>query len=353
LAERGDHRAPPVHRNAPEFWWRPAPAGAALALWPAARLWGAAVAWRMAQPPRYRPPVAVVCVGNLLVGGAGRTPTVIALARMARGRGLKPGILVSGHDGRARGPILVDPTIYNADHVGDEAMLAAAVAPTVVARDRAAGAKVLAGAGVDLIVMDGGLHDPALPKDLALIAVDAGLGIGNGLTVPSGPMRAPLQPQLRRADALLVVGEGEAAGPLIRAAARAGRAVIRAELRPTRVREWRKQPILAFAGIARPQRFFAALTDVGATLARTMTFPDGHRYTAVDAETLMATADADGLRLVTSEQDMARLAGRSGALALLAGRTEALAMTVEFENAAAVAGMIDEAMRKAALAVPA
>ncbi len=341
-------------RNAPEFWWRSEPAGAAMALWPAAKLWGAAVAWRMAQPPRYRPPVAVVCVGNFVVGDAGNISTVIALARMARGRGLKPGVLVSGHSGRTKGPILVDPTIYNADHVGDEAMLAVGAAPTVIARDRAAGARALVDAGIDLIVMDDGFQDPALPKDLTLVVVDASVGIGNGLTVPSGPMRAPLQPQLRRADALLVIGEGEAANPLIRTAARAGRAILRARLKPTRIKEWRKQPILAFAGVARPEKFFASLTDVGATVARTMSFAEHHRYTAADAEALIAAADADGLRLVTTEKDMARLAGRTGALAALGERAEAFHVIVEFENPSAVTEMIEEAMRKAALAaVPA
>ncbi len=336
-------------RPAPEFWWRSERTGAAMALWPAAKLWGAAASWRMARPPRFRPPAAVVCIGHLVVGDSGETPAAVALARIARGRGLRPGILLSGHTGRARGPILVDPAIYNADHVGDEALLAAGAAPTVVARDRIAGAKALA-AATDLIVMDDGFQDPALPKDLTLVAVDAGVGIGNGLIVPSGPMRAPLQPQLRRADALLVIGEGDAAEPLIRAAARAGRAVLRAEMKPTRVRDWRKQPILAFAGVGRPEQFFALVAGTGADMARTVGFPDHYRYTAAEAGELVAAADADGLRLVTTEQDMARLAGKGGPLAALRERAEVFHTVLAFENPAAVGEMIDEAVRKAALA---
>jgi tetraacyldisaccharide 4'-kinase len=342
-----------VSRTAPDFWWRSERAGAAMALWPAAKLWGAVVTWRMGRPPRFRPPVAVICVDNFLVGGSGETPTVVAFARIARGSGLKPGILIAGHGGRAKGPILVDPTIYNADHVGDEALLAAGVAPTVVARDRAAGAKALVATGTDVIIMDGGFQDPALPKDLTLVVVDANIGIGNGLTVPSGPLRAPLQPQLRRADALLVIGDGDAAEPLIRAAARAGRATLNARLKPARVKDWRKQPILAFAGISRPEQLFAALADVGADVARTMSFPDHHRYTAAEATELMGAADADSLRLVTTERDMVRLAGRSGPLAKLGERAEAFHVNLEFENPSAVAEMIDEATRKAALAAAA
>ncbi len=338
------------NRAAPEFWWRTERSGAAVALWPLARLWGALAAWRMARPPRFRPPVAVICVGNFVVGGAGKTPAVIALARMARRRGASPGILVRGYGGRAKGPIVVDPAIYNAGHVGDEALLLAAAAPTVVARDRVAGAKRLLAAGVNLIIMDDGFQNPALAKDLTLVAVDAEAGIGNGLPLPSGPMRAPLQPQLRRADALLVIGDGEAAEPLIRTAARAGRAIVHARLKPTRVRDWRKRPILAFAGIGRPDKFYASLAAVGATVARTVNFPDHHRYSVGEASELIAAAEADELRLVTTEKDMVRLSAKTGPLAELARRAEAFNVILEFENPAAIGEMIDEAMVKAALA---
>lgn len=337
-------------RRAPDFWWRQQTSGAALALWPIARIWGALATWRMAKPPRYRAPVPVVCVGNLTVGGAGKTPTVIALARMARGRGLKPGLLAAGYGGRATGPVVVDTSVHTADKVGDEALLLAAVAPTVVCRDRAEGARRLVAEGVDIIIMDDGFQNPAVAFDLSLVAVDASVGIGNGRTVPSGPMRAPLKPQLRRADALLVIGEGEAAGPLIRAAARAGRATVRARLKPTRFKEWRKDPILAFAGIGHPEKFFASLAETHAPVARTLSFPDHYAYSEIDAEKLLAMADADKLRLVTTEKDFARLAGRTGILGKLRDRLEPFHVILEFENPTAIGEMIDEAVRKAALA---
>jgi tetraacyldisaccharide 4'-kinase len=339
-----------MRRSAPEFWWRADPTGRALALWPLARAWGAAATWRMNRAPQFRPPVPVICVGNFVVGGAGKTPTAIALARMARSRGLTPGLLASGYGGRAKGPILVDPAVYGADHVGDEALLLAAVAPTVVARDRVAGARKLIAEGVDAIVMDDGFQNPSLAKDLSLIVVDSGVGVGNGMSVPSGPMRAPLTPQLQRADALLMIGDGEGIDPIVRAAARAGRATLRARLRPVRIKEWRKQPILAFAGIGRPQKFFATLAETGATVARTVGFPDHHPYAEADATTLLAAAEAGGLRLVTTEKDYVRLAGRSGALAELYERAAPFPVTLTFDNPAAVGAMIDEAVRRAALA---
>ncbi len=242
---------------------------------------------RLARPAEYRPPIAVVCVGNFVVGGAGKTPTAMALARVARSRGLKPGMLSSGYGGDARRPILVDPAVHTADQVGDEALLLAAVAPTVVSRDRAAGARRLVEENVEIIIMDDGFQNPALAFDLALVAVDAASGIGNGLTIPSGPLRAPLTPQMRRADALLIVGEGSAADPLVRAAARAGRPVLRARIRPTRVKDWRKDPILAFAGIGHPDKFFATLKDAHAPVVRTLSFPDHYNYGEVDAVKLI------------------------------------------------------------------
>jgi tetraacyldisaccharide 4'-kinase len=337
-------------RRAPDFWWRRETSAAALALSPVARIWGAVAAWRMAQPPRYRAPIPVVCVGNPTVGGAGKTPTVIALARMARGRGLKPGLLASGYGGSAAGPVVVDAAVHTAAEVGDEALLLSAVAPTVVARDRAEGARQLVAEGVDIVIMDDGFQNPAVAFDLSLLAVDAAVGTGNGRTVPSGPMRAPLIPQLRRCGALLVIGEGAAADPLVRAAARAGRATVRARLRPTRVKEWRKDPILAFAGIGHPEKFFASLAETHAPVARRLSFPDHYAYSEIDARKLLAMADAEKLRLVTTEKDFARLAGAGGLLGKLRERAEPFHVFLEFENPTAIGEMIDEAVRKAALA---
>ncbi len=337
-------------RAAPEFWWQPGIPAQALALWPAAKLWGAAAAWRMSRPPRFRPAAATVCVGNFVVGGAGKTPTAVALTRVARSRGLKPGILASGYGGSLRGPVLVDPTVHRAEDVGDEALVLAAAAPTVVAADRVAGARALVRDGVDLIVMDDGFQDPALHKDLTLVVVDALSGVGNGFTIPSGPLRAPLSRQLLHTDALLVIGEGVAGEHLIRAAARAGRAVQRARLKPAKVRAWRKEPILAFAGIGRPEKFFATLAEIGATVAKTHAFPDHHPFTDAEAAELIAAADSEGLRLVTTEKDAARLAGKDGVLGALRERTDVFAVSLEFDNPAAIDEMIDTAVRKAALA---
>ncbi len=333
---------------APAFWWRRERGVSALLLWPLARIGGFAAGWRMARAPRFRAPVPVICVGNFVVGGAGKTPTALTLARIARGRGLKPGFIASGYGGHAAGPLLVDPGTHRAAEVGDEPLLLAAAAPTVVGRDRVAAARMLLGQGIDLILMDDGFQNPYLAKDLSLVCVDAGVGIGNGLTLPAGPLRAPLRLQLRRADALIVIGEERVAEPLIRAAARSGTATLRAHFRSVRVREWRKQPILAFAGIGRPRKFFDTLAAIDAPVAKTVPFPDHHAFTEAEAARLIADADAGALRLVTTEKDMARLVGTAGALAELRRRSEAFPVVIEFENPAAVGELIAEtAMRVA------
>jgi tetraacyldisaccharide 4'-kinase len=305
----------------------------------------------MARTPAFKAPVPVVCVGNFVLGGAGKTPTAIALAQIAKTRGFTPGFLASGYGGQATGPRLVSSVMDNASMVGDEPLLLAAIAPTVIGRDRAASAKRLLETGIELIIMDDGFQNPRLAKDLSFAVVDSDVGLGNGRVFPAGPLRAPLQPQLRRADALIVVGEGTAADPLVRSAARAGRVILRARLTPTGSKDWKTPPILAFAGIGRPEKFYASLAAICAPVGKTMSFADHHRYSEADAERLIAHADAAALRLVTTEKDMARLAGESGAPARLRERAEAFPVVLEFDNPAAIGAMLEGLTRKVGTSV--
>ena len=337
-------------RSAPSFWWRDRRSPSAVALAPFSTLYGLVSGWRMNRPARNRISVPVVCVGNFVVGGAGKTPTAMALARIARSRGLNPGFLTRGYGGTEVGPLIVDLASCGPERVGDEALLLAAIAPTVVSRNRPPGGALLVANGVDFVIMDDGFQNPSLAKDYSFVVVDAETGIGNGMVVPSGPLRAPLKFQFQHVDALVVIGEGETADPLIRAAARAGRAILRAELQPTGIKEWRKAPILAYAGIGRPEKFFASLAAIRAPVAKTMAFPDHHRYTEIEAERLIAHADAAGLRLVTTEKDMARLSGATASAGRLRERSEAFAVNVRFENSVAVGEMVLEVARGIATA---
>ncbi|MEH3144286.1 MAG: tetraacyldisaccharide 4'-kinase [Methylobacterium frigidaeris] len=292
----------------PDFWWRDASGGGARLLAPAGRLYGGLVARRMARPGAPGP-VPVLCVGNFTLGGAGKTPTALAVAAMLRGSGRRPAFLSRGYGGRLPGPVAVDPARHGPDDVGDEPLLLARAGPAVVARDRVAGAALCASLGADAIVMDDGLQNPALRKDLVLAVTDAATGAGNGLPFPAGPLRAPLAAQWPHVSALVVIGDGDPGERLAREAVGRGLPLLRAALvpDPAAAAALRGRPVLAFAGIGHPEKFFATLAAAGADLRHRRAFPDHHRFTAADVADLAGLARREGLTLVTTEKDRVRL----------------------------------------------
>ena len=311
--------------RAPAFWWKKPGAASAL-LSPVAAIYGAVAARRLAQPGA-RADIPVICVGNPTVGGAGKTPTAIAIARLLIAAGEKPMFLTRGYGGRLAGPVMADPA-HTALQVGDEALLLARVAPTVVAEERVSGARLAADGGASVIVMDDGFQNPSLIKDLSFLVVDS-RGTGNGRVIPAGPLRAPLEPQLDRASALLIAGE---TGPAIESAARSrGLPVYRGKLEPAPyvVASLRARKVLAFAGIGNPEKFFATLEAAGIDTPVRRSFPDHHRYSVKEARTLLREADQGNLQLVTTEKDAARLKGDASVTMLTARvRTLPVEMTI-------------------------
>jgi len=326
----------------PAFWWTDGPAGALLA--PLGALYGAVAAARMRRPGAAAG-VPVICVGNLTLGGSGKTPTAIALARLLTEAGERPFMLTRGYGGRERGPLRVAAGMAAAA-VGDEPLLLARAAPTIVARDRPAGAALARAQGASVIVMDDGLQNPSLRKTLAIAVLDGRRGIGNGRVFPAGPLRAPLAAQLDHIHALLVIGGPDGAAAVIAAAAARGLAVFRATLAPdaAAVARLRGRRLLAFAGIGDPDKFFGTLAAAGVAPMRCRAFADHHRYTARDAAALLGEAQREGLDLVTTEKDAARLAG-DPALAELAKRSEVLPVTLALEERQRFAGFVLSGMR--------
>jgi tetraacyldisaccharide 4'-kinase len=313
----------------PAFWWgEPSLASALLA--PLAAAYGAVAQARLKGRGR-RAGVPVVCIGNLTVGGAGKTPTALAVARMLAVAGERPVFLSRGYGGALVGPVVVDPSRHRAREVGDEPLLLACVAPTIVARNRVMGAGFAAGASV--IVMDDGFHNPSLAKDFSVLVVDARRGIGNGQVIPAGPLRAPVDAQLTRAQALVVVGASSRALAIAETARTRNIPILQAYLRADTgfIAELAGRRVLAFAGIGDPEKFFATLAEAGIALAGTRSFADHHRYTPAEAEALCNEAERDGLVLVTTEKDLARLTGEDQ-LKQLAGRAKALPVTLAFED---------------------
>jgi tetraacyldisaccharide 4'-kinase len=269
---------------------------------------------RRAATRPWQAPLPVICVGNLVAGGAGKTPVALSLLEILRARGLKPAALTRGYGGAAVGPLRVVPGAHDAAAVGDEALLLAAAAPTWVARDRVAGAKAAAADGAQVIVMDDGFQNPALKKDLSLLVVDAAYGLGNGRVMPAGPLREMPAGGFARADAVVVVGEryiGETEKNLI-----GDRPVLRARLQPKDTSLQGKR-VFAFAGIGHPEKFFETLLGLGAELAGTESFPDHQPYTATTLARLRSAAQAAGAQLVTTAKDAARLGADAPDIAVL------------------------------------
>lgn len=290
----------------PEFWSRPQPGLAAWSLRPCGAVMTALGRRRRARTDGWRAPIPVVCVGGVTLGGQGKTPTALALAELALAAGRRPFFLTRGWKGRLRGPLLVDLARHGAAEVGDEPLLLAGLAPTVVAVDRAAGARFAVEQGAGLILMDDGHQNPLLVKDVSLVVIDGGAGFGNGCVFPAGPLREPLADGFARADAAVLVGEdrwGAAASlpaslPLLRA-----RLVPSAETAALAA----GRRLFAFAGIGRPQKFFDMLTELGAELAGAEPFADHHPYSPADAARLVDRAAALGAALITTAKDRVRL----------------------------------------------
>lgn len=317
----------------PAFWWRE-PGVAAHVLSPLAAAYGLLVARRLRREGQHAA-VPVVCIGDPTVGGAGKTPTAIAVARILAQARERPMFLTRGYGGGEPGPLRVDPAKHRAADVGDEPLLLASAAPTIVARARAEGATAAVAAGASVIVMDDGFQNPALAKDFALLVVDSGRGIGNGMVTPAGPLRAPLGGQLERAHALLVIGDAGAATSVVARAQSCGIPVFHAHLEPDQrfVAAHHGQPVLAFAGIGSPEKFFATLRSAGIEVATARSFVDHHRYTQAEADRLCGEAERANLTLVTTEKDLVRMRGESE-LAALAERAHALPVTLVLDEAA-------------------
>jgi tetraacyldisaccharide 4'-kinase len=315
----------------PAFWWHEAGLQAGL-LAPLSAVYGAVASGRLAQSGA-RATVPVVCIGNPTVGGAGKTPLTLTVARLLKAEGEVPIVLSRGYGGRLAGPLRVDPARHRAADVGDEPLLLARLTPTFVARDRVAGAQAAAAAGASVILMDDGFQNPSLQKNFSVLVVDSRRGIGNGRVIPAGPLRAPLRVQLARADALVVVGTSKAGDGVMAVAGERGVPVFHASLQPDAavVDALAGARVLAFAGIGDPEKVFATLAGARIGVAATRSFPDHHRYTAGEAEMLCQQADREALMLVTTEKDLARMQGDTQ-VAALAARARALPVTFTFED---------------------
>jgi tetraacyldisaccharide 4'-kinase len=284
--------------RAPAFWYKHGVASALLA--PVGWIWAAGARSRAAKPPRHRSPIPVICVGNLSVGGVGKTPVAESIAQLIPGAHF----LSKGYGGKEVGPLRVEPHRHGYSQVGDEPLLLAEIAPTWVAKNRIEGAEAAAESGASCLVMDDGFQDPSLEKDISILVVDGHTGFGNGRCLPAGPLREPVEQGLRRADAVVILGEDKH-GVALRVAPKP---VLHAWLEPeaeATVLAGRK--VVAFAGIGRPAKFFHTLDTLGANVVEAYAFPDHYPFHPAEIGELQTAANNHNAFLVTTGKDFVRV----------------------------------------------
>ena len=289
----------------PKFWsglnWQ------SIILLPFSFIWklGHYLRQKNAKPIKIKIPV--ICVGNLTVGGSGKTPVVITLCRFLSGIGKLPSVLTRGFGGNEKGPIFVDTNLHQSSDVGDEPLMMAHSIDVCVSRKRPLGAShIIANKQVDCIVMDDGLQNPTLEKDLKLAVFDGRFGIGNGLLLPAGPMREKLEDGLRNVDMVIFNGEDETN---LTQKIPSNIPVFTGELRPDDeiIEHMKNRRVYGFAGIGNPSRFFKTLRLIGADIVGEAHFADHHPYTDADMTQLYEDAIQAGSELVTTQKDWMRL----------------------------------------------
>ena len=322
----------------PEFWYNRESTALSTLLMPVSSVYRLAGLLRSGLINPWQALVPVLCVGNAVAGGAGKTPVAISLGRRLIERGIGVHYLSRGYGGSLSGPTRVSPENHTYEHVGDEALLLARIAPSWIARNRRAGcrAAILDGAGA--IIMDDGFQNPSVHKTVSILVVDGAFGFGNGHLIPAGPLREPLSRALGRADAVALIGEDRAdVLTTLRRAVQTPPPVLHARIEPgPEADQLRGARVLAFAGIGLPQKFFTLLANIGCDVVETKSFADHHAYTSDEITALQEKARTAGARLVTTEKDAVRLPadGRAG--------IAAVPITITWQDEFAVDDLLDK-----------
>ncbi len=291
--------------QAPEFWHGGGPLSNLLAPLGWAYGWGSQLR-RAAVGAPWHSPVPVVCVGNVVAGGAGKTPVALDLGRRLGDGGTAVHFLTRGYGGSVAGPVRVDAAAHVAAEVGDEALLLARVAPTWVSRDRVAGARAAAESGAEFIVMDDGFQNPRLAKNLSFLVIDGVYGLGNGKRMPAGPLRELLPEALARADAVAIVGDDRTGvGRLVD---ETGVSRLRADIVAAGGGAGLAgRRVVAFAGIGRPEKFFDTLASLGCDVVAACAYPDHFPYREREIARLKEIAAGNDATLITTEKDAVRI----------------------------------------------
>lgn len=311
----------------PDFWMRRNGGIFAALLAPAGWLYGLINAFQQDKADPWRASVPVVCIGNLVVGGQGKTPTAMAMGGYLLSQGKSVHYLTRGYGGSVTGAIKVDPANHTAADVGDEALLLARIAPTWVSADRQAGAEQAIAAGADVILMDDGFQNTSIHKDISIVVIDGSVGFGNGRIMPAGPLREGVSVGLARAQAALIIGEDKTGlAHDIPHMSKTPPPIYHARLKPSESPDWQGKKVFAFAGIGRPQKFFDSLAEVGCDIVGVKPFDDHHPFSHQEIASLVSEAKRLGAIPVTTAKDHVRLPPED------AGSVEILEVSLQWED---------------------
>ena len=312
----------------PAFWSTPNTLSTLLI--PASWLYQKLVWLRNRSVNTQRVNVPVLCVGGLTAGGAGKTPVCLHIGELCRANGINAWFVSRGYKGKLIGPVQVKPSEHTAYDVGDEPLLLAGVLPTAVSKNRLLGAQFAAKVGAQLIIMDDGFQNPSVHKDVSLIVTDGTHMFGNNRMIPAGPLREPVMQGLKRADGVIIINPKPDSGiPAIQIN------VLRAQTRPNEdAKKLAGKKVLAFCGLAYPQKFFATLDSLGAEIVEKNTFPDHYQYTDAEIDALALKAKELEAVLVTTSKDAARMNSRSLSLVTV------VYVTLDFEKPDALMELI-------------
>ncbi len=330
----------------PVFWYSGHRSLSSTVLTPLGWLYGMGSRFRTLVTTPKKSPEPVICIGNLVAGGAGKTPVALALAGLLEREQKSIGFLTRGYGGNLPGPVFVKPDDHSCVDVGDEALLLADMHPTIVARDRCAGAEEFSKTSIDAIIMDDGFQNPSLHKDLSLIVIDHNQGIGNGRIIPAGPLRGFLQDQVSRAHGFVIIGGELVDKNLNQLLQNSGKPIFTAQLEPADTApEIAGKKVIAYTGIGMPDKFFATLEKAGAEIVERIRFPDHHPFTPSDAQWLLGLqGDNPGCLLLTTAKDHVRLKNTEGACGQLYQTSMAYGVELKFNPEKALMQFILKAL---------
>ncbi|HEU5048130.1 MAG TPA: tetraacyldisaccharide 4'-kinase [Rickettsiales bacterium] len=274
-------------------------------LLPVAAIYSCAVQARLARTPPKTLDARVICVGNLVAGGAGKTPVALAIGRIFKELGKNAHYLSRGYKGTHSGVTRVDPAKHSALEVGDEPLLLAEVLPTWVAKDRASGAAAAVAAGAEIIIMDDGFQNPSLHKDVSLLVIDGHYGLGNERVIPAGPLRENIEQAMGRVSAVIMIGEDK---HNVLKYVLPGTPVLHAKVQPTAAANTLKdKAVVAFCGLAAPRKFYRTLQEIGCSIRKYVAYPDHYVFKSEDLRFLREKAAEQEATLVTTQKDYVRL----------------------------------------------